>query len=806
MGATQPREHVTTDWTGVFIRPGEQHLGLGPRGAYLARTSFDLGDAPRVARVRATALGVYELSVNGQLVTDALMRPGWTNYQRRLPYQEHEVAGLLRPGRNVLGALVGPGWYGGRIRLDRDAKERPVVPELLVELEVERPDGSTEIVVATDEAWEWLPSEILASDLYEGEQVDLRQVRPGWSTPEATDLGTWEGVDLAAGTGARLVPELSPPVRAIASYEPAELCWLDDGTLVVDGGRNETGFLRLTVSLPAGRRVTVIHGELLDVDGRVYTENLRSARCVDEFTCAGLGDEVLAPRFSYRGFRYAEVRGLDGSGSLVALERVAISSDLTEVSTFTCSSPLLEAIWQNVLTSKRSNFVEVPTDCPQRDERLGWMADALLFAPLAALTSDISGFMGKWLDDVLDARTPAGVFTDVAPRPSGRTMFRNREGAPAWADAGVLLPWLLYQHYGDRSLLERLLPAMLTWLVEVHRANPDGLWRNARGRDYGDWVPAGPDTSHTLFSTCWLYRSTTVAGMVAKLLGAESEREWCERRAEHVRRAFLDAFVDEASGRIADPAPDSSPAAARRFAPTPEPETQTGYVLPLVFGLVEGDLAARSGARLVALVEGAGRRLTTGFIGSAFLLDALERAGAVPLALELLLREEYPSLGYMVRRGATSIWERWDGMVPGGGPACASMNSFNHYALGSMFSWAITGLCGLRPSAKVAGFRRFGFAPVATASLEHARFTFDSPAGPIEVGWSWSGESEISGTVVVPEDSSCAVAADIAVDGGRATASAPGPLDEQLREDGWPAATGWWLLGPGHHELSWRMA
>jgi alpha-L-rhamnosidase len=793
------------DWSAVFIRPGEQRVTLGPRGVYLARTWFDLAERPEAARLRATALGVYELSVNASPVTDTLMRPGWTKYETHLQFQEVDVTSLLREGRNVLGAWVAPGWYGGRVRRDRDALERDVVPELLVELAVDRANGTVEVVAATSEAWEWTPSEILASDLYDGEVVDLRRARPGWSSPAASDLGRWEGVDLAPGTGARLAPEVGPSVRVLERRQVEGHRWFDDGTVVVDTGRNETGYVRLFVDVPAGARVSVVHGEVLDVDGRVYTENLRSARCVDEFTCAGGGVEDLAPRFSFRGFRYAEVRGLAGPAQLIGVERVVVGSGMAQVGVFSCSEPILEAIWHNVLTSQRANFVEVPTDCPQRDERLGWMADALLFSPLAAFNYDISSFMSKWLDDVLDARTASGFFTDIAPRPSGRTTFRNLEGAPAWADAGVLLPWVLYQRYGDSTVLERMFPAMLHWLRQVHAANPDGLWRHRRGRDYGDWVPAGPDTSHTLFSSCWLYRSTVVAAAIAELVGASEEQAWCASQAALVRQAFSAAFVDPGSGRIADPAPDSSSVAARRFAPTTEAETQTGYVLPIVFGLVDGDVAQRSAARLVELVESAGRRLTTGFIGSAFLLDALERAGAERLALELLMRDEFPSLGYMVRRGATSIWERWDGLMPGAGPACASMNSFNHYALSSMFSWAITGLCGLRPSEREPAFRRFGFAPVASRRLSEAHFGFDAPVGRIEVGWSWSGDDELAGELVVPVGATARVASEIAVDERRATAVSPGALRDVDDEPTWPANRKWWSVGPGRQVVHWRL-
>jgi alpha-L-rhamnosidase len=760
---------------------------------------------PRRVLARASALGVYELSLNGNGVSDALLRPGWTDYHHRLQYQEIDVTGLVVPGRNVLGALVGPGWYAGRIAGEGGIYQREVVPELLVELNVERDNGQTEVLAATDETWEWMPSAILASDLYDGEVADLRLARAGWNTPSAPDLGRWEGVELASGTSAALVPELGPPIRELERREVAGVAWLQDGTAVVDGGRNETGFLRLRVTVPAGTRIAVAYGELLDVDGRVYRANLRSARCIDEFMCAGGTGEELSPSFSIRGFRYAEIRGLPGPDTLTSVERVVVGSDLRRTGHFSCSEPLLDAISENVLTSQRSNFVEVPTDCPQRDERLGWMADALLFAPLAAFQYDIARFMSKWLEDVLDARTPGGCFADIAPRPSGRAAFRNREGAPGWADAGVLLPWLLYQRYNDRTVLKRMFPAIMTWLRRVHRANPSGLWTIGRGRDFGDWLPAGPDTSHTLFSTCWLYRSTNVAAAVAALLGATEEERWCRDRADVVRAAFADTYLDEATGRIRDEVPDTSALAQLVFGATAAAETQTGYVLPLVFGLVEGEVANRCAGRLVDLVERAGNRLETGFIGSAFLLEALERSGHSLLALDLLLCDEFPSLGYMVRRGSTSIWERWDGLKPGFGPACPTANSYNHFGLGSMFSWAITGLCGLRPSELEPGFARFGFAPVASSRLQWAKFAFESPSGALEVGWSWSSDSEVCGEVLVPKGARCALACEIDVDGGRAVAADVAGALSDLGERSWPNQTAWQLVDPGRHEVRWQL-
>jgi alpha-L-rhamnosidase len=808
---TETERFAIGDRHARWVRPGEQSVQLGARGAYLTRTRLDLPRVPRRAVIRATALGMYELYVNGHLVRDAgRYRPGWTDTTRRLQYQEYDVTPLLLTGTNVIAAELGPGWHGGRIGTDRGGFQRLTPPELLLVAVAETAGGEAEVLAATDEGWEWAASDVTESDLYDGETADRRQHVAGWASPDATDLGRWERMELSTGTSARLVPQTGPTVRETATHPVTGIRWLADGTAVADSGRNENGYLRIVVDAPAGTRVTVDYGEIVGVDGHVYQENLRSARCRDVFRCAGGGPEELAPRFAFRSFRYAEISGLPAPSALVSAERAVIGTDLDRVGWFESSDPLLNEIYEAVLTSQRANFVEVPTDCPQRDERLGWLADALLFAPLAAYNYDISGLMSKWFDDILDARTPRGLFTDVAPRPSGRTMFRNREGAPAWADAGVLIPWLVYERYGNREVLERMYPAMITWLRAVHADNPDGIWRHGRGRDYGDWVPAGPDTSHDLFATCWLYRSTRVAAQIAETLG-DGQAEWLLERAGTVRDAFARTFLDADTGRVVAREPVGSPAAARRFAPSVAEETQTGYILPLVFGMLDGEMAGRCAERLAEMVEKAGRRLETGFIGSAFLLEALAGSGHIPLAYELLQRSEFPSLGYMISRGATSVWERWDGIQPGGGPACPTMNSFNHYALGSMFRWAIEAVCGLRPAPGAVAFQAFSFAPVTSPTLEWASFRFTSPQGPIRVRWNRTGDSLVEGEVTVPDGATCSVALEVP-DGDRtlslvtdglpsAAAARSGPAGGT----GAPAGPGGdWPLGAGTHRVRWQ--
>ena len=459
------------------------------------------------------------------------------------------------------------------------------------------------------------------------------------------------------------------------------------------------------------------------------------ARCADSFVCAGEGPEELAPSFSYRGWRYAEVSGISEPARLLAAESVTIGTEMARTGWFSCSEPLLEEIYELMVCSLEANYVEIPTDCPQRDERMGWMADALLFAPVAAYTYDIGPFMAKWFVDILDARTPAGGFADVAPRPSARWPGRSFEaGAPAWADAGVQLPMLMYERYGDKESLEVMFPAMYDWLRLVHQGNPDGIWRHGRGNDYGDWVPAGADTSHDLFSTCWLYRSTVVGAKVARLVGADQACDWLAERAGVVREAFVENYVDRRTGRIRDPAiaaPKVLPRAGTGLWP-PRPKPATSWPWS----------STSSTQRWPPPQAGAwprwwsepGRRLQTGFSGSAYLLSALEQAGHPGLAYELLLRRDPPSLGFMVDMGATSVWERWDGLDAAGQPHCSTMNSFNHYAMGSMLSWLIEGICGLRPAAGVPALGEIRFAPAVSRRLSRADVYLRGAVWPARTG------------------------------------------------------------------------
>jgi alpha-L-rhamnosidase len=786
-------------WTASWVSRPSAGDRLPARAVYLLRRRFGINGRLRRAQAFASALGAYELALNGAKAGDELMRPGWTDYRRRAQYQMMDVTDMLRPGDNVIGAILAPGWYGGRIGSQVPTASTDPVPvaEFLCQLELELDDGNA-VSIGTDELWQWRPSAIVSSDLYDGEDWDRRLLDQDWSTVD--HAGAWEPVERSRGTAGALVPQRGAPLR-VTRLAQAHVTRRQDGSFLVDSGRNDTGFLRLRVDERRGRRVEVRYAEILGPTGQLYRDNLRSARCADSFVCAGAGPEELAPSFSYRGWRYAEVTGISEPSRLLAAESVTIGTEMARTGWFSCSEPLLEQIYELMVCSLEANYVEIPTDCPQRDERMGWMADALLFAPVAAYTYDVGPLMAKWFVDILDARTPAGGFADVAPRPSAQWPGRSFEaGAPAWADAGVQLPWLMYERYGDKERLEAMFPAMYDWLRLVHQENPDGIWRHGRGNDYGDWVPAGADTSHDLFSTCWLYRSTAIGAKVAELVGANPARDWLAARAAVVRQAFVEQYVDRGTGRVRDPA-----IVAPKVAPEGEQgslaaETQTGYVLALVFDLLDPELAAAAGSHLADMVLRAGRRLQTGFTGSAHILSALEKAGHPGLAYDLLLRRDPPSLGFMVDMGATSVWERWDGLDAAGQPACPTMNSFNHYAMGSMLSWLIEGICGLRPAAGVPALGEIRFAPAVSRRLSRAAFAFEAPSGRLELGWAWDGGSTVVGHVRVPAGMTCSIAGMVAVDDDE---QAVADAARSTHAAGRQAADR--LVGAGDHEVVWHV-
>ncbi len=450
------------------------------------RRPFALTGAVRRATLYATARGVLEMELNGTRVGDAVLAPGWTDYRTRIEYAAHDVSALLRDGENVLGAILGPGWYAGFVGMNplRRGNHYGEDPALLCELHVEHDDGSVQ-VIASDESWRAATGPLEYSDLLMGERYDARRELGAWSEPGFRDDG-WTPVTTAPLDDVRLVPERSQPMRVTEDLRPVAITERAPGVHVFDLGQNMVGHVRLAVEGERGTEVRLRFAEMIEPDGSLYVENLRGARQEDAYVLRGGGPEVYEPRFTFHGFRYVEVTGLPREPVPETITGRVVHSDTPRSGWFECSDELVNQLWHNINWGQRGNFISVPTDCPQRDERLGWLADAQVFLPTATLNMDVSAFVTKWGDDMLDAQSPDGAYSDVAPR-----LVLERDGAPAWADAGVIVPWIAWRRYGDLRLIERHWDAMERYMAYLQRHNPDLLWTSRRGNDYGDWLAVG---------------------------------------------------------------------------------------------------------------------------------------------------------------------------------------------------------------------------------------------------------------------------------------------------------------------------
>ena len=687
------------------------------------RRAFVLKAAPVRATLSATAHGLYELSVNGQKVGDAHFAPGWTDYSKRQAYQTHDVTSLLTTGENALGAMLGDGWWCGYVGFGGARKHYGDRPALLLQLDVEYEDGSRD-TVTSDEHWRTADGPLLYSDFLMGEKYDARQEQPGWNAPGYDDRA-WQPVTVrdTPAASAPLVAQPDPPVRVTQEIVPISIASPTPGTHIFDMGQNFAGWARLKVTAPAGTIVQMRFGEMLNPDGTLYTTNLRSAKATDTYICKGGGVETYEPRFTWHGFRYAEVTGLPSAPGLDTLTGCVLESDTALAGAFTCSDADVNKLYENIVWGQRSNFLSIPTDCPQRDERLGWMADAHIFARTATFNRDVASFFAKWMDDVADAQSAAGAFPDVAPRLAGL----SEEGAPAWADAGIIVPWTLYTVYGDLRLLERQYEAMTRWVDFLTTGNPDGLWVNRPWAGFGDWLSIDADTNKDVLATAYFARDAHLMHLIAAELGRTEDAARFQALFERVRAAFCAAYV----------APDGTIAG----------DTQTAYVLALHFDLLPEERRADALRRLVADIEAKGSHLSTGFVGVGYLCPALTEAGRADVAYRLLVQDTFPSWLYSVRQGATTIWERWDGWTQERGFQTPDMNSFNHYSLGSVGEWLFRSVAGIDTDGP--GFSKLVMCPQVEGPLSSVTAHYDSVRGRIESAWQVT-DGQFAWTVTVP--------------------------------------------------------
>ncbi|GLL05187.1 alpha-L-rhamnosidase [Dactylosporangium matsuzakiense] len=699
------------DWRAALVEGPAITGEDGP--AVLLRTVFDLPAAPARARLYATAQGVYELELNGQRVGDHVLAPGWTSYHHRLRYQAFDVTQALHRGPNAMGGWLAEGWYAGRLGFR--GGRRGVYGErtgLAVQLEVDCADGSRH-VVTTDGRWRTAPSPITATGLYDGERYDARRELDGWSSPGFDDRD-WAPATTRALDPSILVAAEGPPVRRTGIVRPVAVTRDRDGRTIADFGQNLTGRLRVTTTGERGTTVTLRHAEVLQ-DGELYTRPLREARATDEYTVKGQGTEVWEPRFTVHGFRYAEVTG-GGPGTTV--EAVVCHTDMVRTGWFDSSDPLLNRLHDNVVWSMRGNFLDVPTDCPQRDERLGWTGDLAVFAPTAAFLYDCAGLLTSWLADLAAEQAELGTVPFYVPWVE---LLGPPRPAAVWGDAAVDTPWTLFERFADTGVLRTQYPSMRAWVDQVAAlAGEHRRWDT--GFQFGDWLdpaapperPAAARTDAGLVATAAHARSARRRPAVADELGEADDQARYAAHAAAVAEAFNDEYVTP-SGRLAS-------------------DAQTAYALALTGGLLaQQEQRQRAGRRLTELVAAEGYRIGTGFAGTPLICDALTTAGAEQDAYHLLLQRECPSWLYPVTMGATTIWERWDSLLPDGTVNPGEMTSFNHYALGAVADWLHRTVAGLAPAAP--GYRRVLVRPRPGGGLEHAEAVHDSPYGRIRVAW-----------------------------------------------------------------------
>jgi alpha-L-rhamnosidase len=700
MGLLEPSDwsarwiaHVAPD---LFSEPEERRK---TRPAPLLRRRFTLPTVGTRARLYITALGLYEAFMNGSRVGDQRLAPGWTDYHKRIQYQTYDVTPLLRTGANVLAVKLGDGWYTGNVGAWGRARYGDV-PALLCQLEVEVSSGER-TTVCSDGQWVALASGTWLNDLQLGERTDLSNEPANW-TDANFDHSGWDKVALRGGPGSRLVAGRDDGIVVVETLPPTSIRAVSTGRHIVDLGANAAGVVRLRTSGSPGQHITIRHAEALDASGELYTENLRGAQQQDEFILAADGEVTLEPRFTFHGFRYAEVSGV----APLAIESRVLSSASRQVGWFDCSDERVEKLQRNIVTSLRANFISVPTDCPQRNERLGWTADLQIFAPTALFNADVSNMLDKWLDDMVDAQLPSGAYADIAPAPSGWAGAGNT----AWSDAGIIVPWVLYERAGDTRVLPRMYESMTRYMAYLEADQTDGL--RFAGR-YGDWVSLGARTDKVFIGTAYLAYVADLSARIAGVVGETQDAQHYRLFAQRVRDALRERFVRR-DGLLTV-------------------ETQTAYAMALGFQLLPEQVRAQAGDRLAQLVEEAGTHLATGFLGTPLVMPALSDTGQHELACKLLRQDTYPSWLFEVQNGATSIWERWNGWTPEQGFYSPLMNSFNHYAFGAVGDWMYRYLAGMDPVEP--GYRRVRMQPRPGAGFTAARARHESLYGVHECSW-----------------------------------------------------------------------
>jgi len=680
------------------------------------------------AILNITAMGVYEAELNGVRVGDFVMAPGWTEYNTRVQYQTYDITAMLQKD-NTLQVHVGTGWARGRLTWFSMRNVYATESSLIAELVITYDDDSCETIV-TDTSWQCARGPVWLSELYDGETFDSRKQSPRWKNALASELSK----DI-------LIPQEGEIVREMEYVYAKEVITTPKGETVIDFGQNITGYAIITASGEAGEEVRISHAEILDSDGNFYTENYRSAKAACRYILNGEGPQEVKPKLCFQGFRYIRLDAYPGEIRKENFKAAVVYSNMKRTGNIDCSDPLINKLFQNILWSQKDNFLDIPTDCPQRDERLGWTGDAQVFVRAASYNFDIQKFFKKWLKDLAIAQFEDGSVPPVIPNPMD-AMGDDGVGGTAWSDASVICPWQIYLTYNDKEVLSDQFESMKGWIEFMRREGDcEELW-NATNMQFGDWLgmdaPYGSYTGSTdelLIASAYYAYSTSLFIKAGKVLG----KDMSEYEALYTRivKAYQDKYIK--NGKLVC-------------------DTQTAHVITLYFGLADDNKAICD--RLVELIHESGDHLTTGFVGTPYLLHALSQNGHTDLAYTLLLQRSFPSWLFSVVQGATTMWEHWDGIREDGSVWSKDMNSYNHYAYGAVADWMYGVMLGINTVEEAPGFEQVIIAPVPDARLSYANGSIDTKFGTIKSGWTIH-----SGSAHYSFDIPCGVKATIIVGG-----------------------------------------
>ncbi|CAM4296535.1 alpha-L-rhamnosidase [Paenibacillus endophyticus] len=726
------------EWLADWISPPLETFPPESEVCPLIRRAFQVDRKVKSARIYATGLGLYELYVNGCRAGDCYFTPGWTSYNHQLQYQTYDVTDLLASGSNAIGAILGNGWYKGALTGSHKRNVYGDRSAFLMQLHIRYESNDEEVILATDTSWKARESAIRMSSIYDGETYDARLEIADWCNGRYDDE-SWFAVETPSHPKNILTAQLNEPVRITDEILPIKLLSTPGGETVLDMGQNMVGWVRFTMKGQPGQEVMLQHAEVLDREGNFYTDNLRNAKQTIHYTLRGGEAETFEPHFTFQGFRFVKLIGFGEPIRLEDFTGVVLHSDMERTGDFRCSDPLVNQLQHNILWGQKGNFLDVPTDCPQRDERLGWTGDAQMFIRTAAHLMNVAPFFTKWLRDLAAEQREDGGVPFVIPH----VLKETSHSSAAWGDAAVICPWVLYQCYGDKRILEHQYESMKAWVEYIRRQGENEyLWNT--GFHFGDWLGLDSKsdsyvgaTDRELIATAFYAHSTSLLAKTAHILGKTEDSEQYEALRNRIRVAFQQEYVTP-NGRLAVP-------------------TQTAHVLALMFNLVEKADKERTAGKLVELLQETDFHLTTGFVGTPYLNLVLSENGHSNAAYKLLHQTDYPSWLYQVTKGATTIWEHWDGIKQDGSFWSIHMNSFNHYAYGAIGEWLYRYVAGIDLDEDAPGYKHFHIRPQPHETLTWAEASLESMYGAIHAKWQRSDESGMRMTVVIPPNTTASL-------------------------------------------------